>query len=80
MVGEHEVEKTWRFLHHAILGKGILLGIFHLTLPNFNMEPENQPLEKEIAIGFTIIFRFQPLNFGGVPMAKSQQRPSMGPG
>ena len=29
------------------------------------MEPDNQPLEKEISIGTPIIFSFQPLNGGG---------------
>jgi len=29
------------------------------------MEPEKKSLEKEIPFGFTIIFRLQPLNFGG---------------
>ena len=36
-----------------------------LTPPKFNMEPENQPLEKEIPIG-NPSFSGSMLNFGGV--------------
>ena len=38
-------------------------GLF--TPLKLNMEPENQPLEKEIPIGFTIIFRFHVKDLGG---------------
>ena len=36
------------------------------TSLEFNMKPENQPLEKEIPFGFAIIFRFYSLNFAGI--------------
>ena len=39
--------------------------IGELTPPKFNMEPENQPLEKEIPIG-NPSFSGSMLNFGGV--------------
>ena len=41
--------------------------IYHIcTFLKFNMEPENQPLEKEVPILETIIFRFHSFNFRGV--------------
>ena len=36
------------------------------TSLEFNMKPENQPLEKEIPFGFAIIFRFYSLNLAGL--------------
>ena len=43
-----------------------MIASLEFTPLKFNMEPENQPLEKVIPNLETIIFRFQPLNFGGV--------------
>ena len=40
--------------------------IIYIRPLKFNMKPENQPPEKEIPALETIIFRFQPLNLGGV--------------
>ena len=41
---------------------------------NFNMEAENQVLEKEIPFG-SHYFQFPCLNFGGVPSLKLTARP-----
>ena len=51
---------------HCFVFTPILEEMIQFTALKFHMEPEKKCLEKEIPNLETIIFRFQPLNFGGV--------------